>query len=168
MLRDASSPVVPGVEVGESFRLADASTRPSGIPAPSVSRTLHAELAAAGGAGADVLAAAGRLRDAPAGRDVLQRQADEPVIGVAGNGLQPGEDPCPDPFVAALPDRGRRAGEVRDGLIRAAEPQDLDELLEDDPVADPGPVTAQRMGRIVDRAGGQQRRKLLPQRLQQP
>ena len=37
---------------------------------------------------------------------------------------------------AAVPDRGGRAGAVGDRHVRAAETQDLDELLEDDPVTD--------------------------------
>ena len=131
-------------------RFAGASTRPSGIPAPSVSRDrFMPSLRRPAGLGARALAAAGRLGDAPVDREVGQQQADEPVIGVTGDGLQPREGAGLYPLVAALPDRGRRAGAVGDGLIRAAEPQDLDEFLEDDKVADPGPVTAQRMGRIV-------------------
>jgi hypothetical protein len=53
-------------------------------------------------------------------------------------------------------DRGGAAGAVGDRLAGAAEPQDLDELLEDDPVADPGPVAAQRVGRDVFRADAQE------------
>jgi hypothetical protein len=50
----------------------------------------------------------------------------------------------------------------------AAETQDLDELLEDDPVADPGPVAAQRVSGVIDRARRQKRGELVPEGLQQP
>jgi hypothetical protein len=49
---------------------------------------------------------------------------------------------------------------VSDAAVAAAEHQDLDELVEHDAVRDPGPVAAQR---VVDLAGGQQRRDLDPQ-----
>jgi len=52
---------------------------------------------------------------------------------------------------------------VGDAAIPAAEHQDLDELVEDDAVRDAGPMAAQR---VVDLAGGQQRRNLDPQGFQ--
>jgi hypothetical protein len=99
---------------------------------------------------------------------VTQQQADHAVVGVPGDLLQFREDPGPDPLVAALADRGGRAGAVGDRRIRAAEPQDLDQLLEDDPVGDPLPVAAQRVSGIIDRAVRQQRGELVPKRFQQP
>jgi hypothetical protein len=70
-------------------------------------------------------------------------------------------------------DRDDRVGEVEERVDdflapRAAEPQDLDELFEDDPVGDPRLVAAQRVRRVIDRAAGQQRGELVPQGLQQP
>jgi hypothetical protein len=62
------------------------------------------------------------------------------------------------------PDRGSRAVAVGDRRIRAAKPEDLDESFEDDPVADPPLVAAQRVSGIIDRAVGQQRGELVPQR----
>jgi hypothetical protein len=41
-----------------------------------------------------------------------------------------------DPLVAAAPQGGRRAGLVGDAAVAAAEDQDLDELVKDDPVGD--------------------------------
>ena len=64
--------------------------------------------------------------------------------------------------------RGGTAGAVGDGHIGAAEPQDLDEFFEDDPVRDPRLVAAQRVRRVIDRPVGQQRGELVPQRFQQP
>jgi hypothetical protein len=129
----------------------------------SCSRVSPVNRAAAGD-----LAAAGRLGDAAVDGQFLQDQAHDPVIGVAGDRLEPGEDPVPDPLVAAPADRGGAAAAVRDGLVRAAETQDLDELFEDDPAADPGPVAAQRVSGVVDGAVGQQGGKLVPEGLQQP
>jgi hypothetical protein len=47
--------------------------------------------------------------------------------------------------------------------VAAAEHQDLDELVEDDPVGDAAAVAAQR---VVDVAAGQQAGELDPQRFQ--
>ncbi len=113
-----------------------------------------------GRAAARAFPAAGGLGDAPVDGQVLQDQADDPVIGLPGDLLQLAEDPGLDPLVTALADRGGTAGAVGDRRIRAAEPQDLDELFEDDPVGDPRLVTAQRVRRVIDRAAGQQRREL--------
>jgi hypothetical protein len=120
------------------------------------------------GAAAGALPAAGGLGDAPVHGEIVQDQADDAVIGLPGDGLQLAEDPGLDPLVAAVPDRGGAAGAVGDRGIGAAEPQDLEELFEDDPVGDPGPVAAQRVRGSIDRAVGQQRGELVPQRFQQP
>jgi hypothetical protein len=108
-------------------------------------RPFHALFAAVDRAGAGAVPAAGSLGDAPVDGDVGQGQADDPVIGLPRDLLQRAEDPGLDPFVAAVPDRGGTAGAVGDRRVRAAEPQDLDELFEDDPVGDPRLVAAQRV-----------------------
>jgi hypothetical protein len=112
--------------------------------------------------------AAGRFGDAPVDGDAGQGQADDAVIGLPGDRLQVREDPVLDPFIAAFADRGGAAGAVGDRHIRAAEPQDLDELFEDDPVRDPRLVAARRVSRVIDGPAGQQRGELVPQRFQQP
>jgi hypothetical protein len=84
--------------------------------------------------------AAGRLRDAPVDREFPQNQSDDPVIGLAGDLLQLREDPGPDPLAAAPADGGGTARAVSYRLIRAAEPQHLDQLFENDPVGDPAAV----------------------------
>ena len=103
------------------------------------------ELAAVNRAAAGAVPAAGGLGDAPVDGQVLQHQADHAVIGLPGDLLQLREVPRPDPLVAPFADRGGPAGAVGDRRIGAAEPEDLDELLEDDAVADPGAVAAQRV-----------------------
>jgi hypothetical protein len=75
---------------------------------------LHALLAAVDRAAAGAFPAARSLGDAPVDRDFLQDQADDTVIGLQRDLLQAGEDPGLDPLVAAVPDRGRRAGAVGD------------------------------------------------------
>ena len=57
-------------------------------------------------------------------------------------------------------DRGGRAGGVGDLVVGGAQHQHLHELVEHDPVRDPRPVAAQRMG---DLALGKQRGELVPQ-----
>jgi hypothetical protein len=50
--------------------------------------------------------------------------------------LEFGEDAEPDPLVVAVADRSGRAGRVGDRLVGAAESQEQQHLVEDDPVAD--------------------------------
>jgi hypothetical protein len=119
-----------------------------------------------GGSGA--FTPAGGFGDAAVDGDVLQEQSDDAVVGVAGDAGQRGEHAEGDPFVAAVPDRGRRAGGVGDALIRAAEPQDLQELVEHDPVGDPAAVTPPRMGRHERLSRRQQRGELVPQGVGKP
>jgi hypothetical protein len=69
---------------------------------------------------------------------------------------------------AAFPDRGGAAVAVGDRLVPAAEPQDLDQLFEDGPVADPGPMAAQRVSGVIDGTAGKKRGELVPGGLQQP
>ena len=110
----------------------------------------------------------GALAMHPSTARVFQGQADDPVMGLPRDLLQLAEDPGLDPLVTAVPDRGGTAGAVGDRRIGAAEPQDLDEFFEDDPVGDPRLVAAQRVRGGVDRAVGQQCGELVPEGLQQP
>jgi hypothetical protein len=119
-------------------------------------------------AAAGAFAAAGRFGDAPVDQDVLQFQADDAVIGFPRDGLQLLEDAQFYPLVAAPADRGGAAGAVRDPFAGAVEAACLEKLFEDDPVRDPGPVAAQRVGGVIAGPVGQQRGKLVPQRFDQP
>jgi hypothetical protein len=94
---------------------------------------------------------------------VRQFQAEQLVRG--GQHLQAESfgDPGGDPFVAAAAQGGGRAALVGDAAVAAADHQDLDELVEHDPVGDAGAVAAERMG---VGAGGQQRRHLDPERFE--
>jgi hypothetical protein len=47
-------------------------------------------------------------------------------------------------------------------------PADQEQFLEHDPVRDPGPMAAQRVGGVIGRPRGKKRGKLVPQRFQQP
>jgi hypothetical protein len=91
-------------------------------------------LAAVHRAWAGGLAAAGRLGDAPIHRQVLQLQAEQPVVGAKHRTPKPVGKAQGDPLVAAAAQRRRRAGLVGDAALAAAKDQDLDELVEDDPV----------------------------------
>jgi hypothetical protein len=82
---------------------------------------------------------------------VLQLQAEQPVVGAKHRQPQPVGKAEGDPLVAAAAQRGRRAGLVGDAAVAAAEDQDLNELVEDDPVGDAAAVAAER---VVDLAGG--------------
>jgi hypothetical protein len=94
---------------------------------------------------------------------VLQLQAEQPVIGIKHRQAQLLGKAEGDPLVAAAAQGGRRAGLVGDAAVAAAKDQDLDELVEDDPVGDAAPVAAER---VVDLTSGQQRGELDPQWLQ--
>jgi hypothetical protein len=124
-------------------------------------RALEALLAAVHGAGSGDLAAAGCLGGAAVHRQLLQLQAEQLVIGAQHQQAQLLGDPGGDPFVAAAAQRGRRAAVVGDAAVAAAEHQDLDELVEDDPVGDARTVAAERAGVVM----GGQRGELDPQRL---
>jgi hypothetical protein len=76
---------------------------------------------------------------------VRQLQAEQLVIGGQHEQAQLLGDPGGDPFVAAAAQGGGRAGVVGDAAIPAAEHQDLDELVEHNPVGDAGAVAAERM-----------------------
>lgn len=69
--------------------------------------------------------------------------------------LEPVEGSQGDPLVAAGAEGGGRSGGVGDGLIGAAEPQELKEFVEDDPVVDAWAVTAQGVVGVIARRVGQ-------------
>jgi hypothetical protein len=56
-----------------------------------------------------------------------------------------GHGPGVDPFVAPAPERGRRYRRIGDAVVGAAKDEDLDEMVDDDPVGHPGPMAAKRM-----------------------
>src|SRR4029450_11369212 len=80
-----------------------------------------------------------------------QLQAEQLVIGGQHEQAQLLGDAGADPFIAAAAQGGGRAGAVSDPAVAAAEDQDLDELVEHDPVRDAGPVAAQRMVDLTSR-----------------
>jgi hypothetical protein len=126
-------------------------------------RALEALLAAVYRAWAGGLAAAGRLGGAAVHGQLLQLQAEQPVVGAKRRTAQLLGHAGGDPFIPAAAQGGRRAGVVGDPAVAAAKHQDLDELVEHDPVGDAGAVAAQRMGVL---AVGQQRGDLDPQGFQ--
>jgi hypothetical protein len=91
---------------------------------------------------------------------VFQFQREQPVVGAKHRQPEPVGEAEGDPLVAAAAQRGRRAGVVGDAAVAAAEHQNLDELVEDDPVGDARAVAAEW---VVDLAGGQQGGELEPQ-----
>ena len=97
--------------------------------------------------------AAGGFVDRPVDAHISQLQAHDAVPGGERLGGYLVEHPSSDPFVAAGPQRGVRhlvAQQDLHGLPRATQHQPPDDALQAQPVAHPGPVTAQRM--IVGRA----------------
>jgi hypothetical protein len=83
---------------------------------------------------------------------VLQFQPEQPVVGAKHRAPQPVGQAQADPLVTAAAQGGRRAGVVGDATVAAAEDQDLDELVEHDPVGMRGPTPAAR-DRPCPRAG---------------
>jgi hypothetical protein len=67
---------------------------------------------------------------------VLGFQAEQPLVGAEHRQARLLGHPGGDPLVAAAPQGGRRAGGIGDAAVAAAEHQDLDERVEDDPVGD--------------------------------
>jgi hypothetical protein len=116
-------------------------------------------------AAAGDLAAAGCLGDASVYRQIGQVEADHAVVGIPRDAFQAGHDPGRDPFVAAATEGALGAGVVGDPLVSAAEHQDLDELVEHDPIRDTRSVAAQRMGVV---AFGEHRGELVPDGFDQP
>lgn len=95
-------------------------------------------------------------------------ETDDAVVDTERDLLQLREHAQAYPLVAAVADRGGRAGGVCDRFVRAAEPEDLEQFLEDEPVADPASVAAQRMALIKLGPLWQQGGKLVPERFGQP
>jgi hypothetical protein len=126
-------------------------------------RAFQALLAAVDRARPGDLAAAGRLDDAPVDGQVLQLKAEQPLVGGKHRQAQLFGHPGVDPLVAAAAQGGGRAGVIGDAAVAAAEHQDLDELVEHQPVGDAPAVAAQR---VVDGADRQQGGDLDPQRFQ--
>jgi hypothetical protein len=85
-------------------------------------------------AGPGNLAAAGRLGDAAVDGQLLQVQAEQPVIGGQHRQTQLFGHAGADPLIPAAAQGTRRAGGIGDPAITAAEHQDLDELVENDAV----------------------------------
>ena len=108
------------------------------------------------------LSAAGRLGDAAVHHDVIELQTDEPVVTILGDLGQLVHHPENDPLVAAAAQGGGRTAGVRDAPVGAAEYGDLDELVEDEAVGDPGAVAAQR---VAPRACRQEGGELVPEGL---
>jgi hypothetical protein len=94
---------------------------------------------------------------------VVQAQAEQLVVGGQHGQAQLLGDAGADPLIPSPAQGGRRAAVVGDAAIPAAEHQDLDELVEHQPVSDARAVAAQRVG---DLAGGQQRGDLDPEGFQ--
>ncbi|GAA2693796.1 hypothetical protein GCM10009864_80700 [Streptomyces lunalinharesii] len=99
---------------------------------------------------------------------MIEGETDDPVVGIQRDLFEPGEDAESDPLVTAAADSGGRASRVGDRFVRAAETQELQELVEDDPVADTPAVAAERMVRVKIRPAGKQDRELVPERFCQP
>ena len=151
-----------GASSGESWRLAPATWHPIGIPsAPGHQRALGALLGAVHRGLSGGLAPARGFDDAPVDNDVVELEADDLVVGLEAQVLQAGEDASGDPLIAATAHGGGRAGGIGDLVVGGAQHEYLDELVEHEPVGDPGPVAAQGM---VIGPLGQQRGELDPQR----
>jgi hypothetical protein len=93
---------------------------------------------------------------------VVKLQAEQPVVGAKHRAPKPVGKAQGDPLVTAAAQGGRRAGGVGDPAVAAAEHQDLDELVEHDPVSHARAMAAEW---VVDLAGGEQGGDLNPQRL---
>ena len=122
--------------------LAGAGTRPRDAPASVATERFRPCLRRSTGLG-PASAAAGRLGGAPIHRQVLELQAEQLVIG-GSTATGPVGNPS-----AIHSSRRRRAWSpsrwVGDAAVAAAEHQDLDELVEHDPVSDAGAVAAERV-----------------------
>ena len=122
-------------------------------------RALEPLFAPIHGAATRHLATAWRLGDAAIDRHVVQLQADHPVVGGQGEGIQGIDDPGGDPLVPATPQCGRRAGGVGNAPIGTAEDQHLDEFVEDDAIRNATAMTTERMEHGAD---GEEGGKLVP------
>ena len=90
--------------------------------------------------------------DAPVDNDVVELEADDLVVGLEAQVLQAGEDASGDPLIAATAHGGGRAGGIGDLVVGGAQHEYLDELVEHEPIRDPGPVAAQGDGDRAARA----------------
>src|SRR5215212_3310457 len=122
-------------------------------------RTLEASFAPVHGVSSRLLPTARGLGDAAIHRYLRKLQADEAVVSHKGDLPEPLHQSELYPFVAPPTQGALRAGTVGDPLVGAAEGQDLDQFLEDEPVGDARAVAAQRMSGL---AFGQEDTKLLP------
>ena len=104
---------------------------------------------------------AGGFDDAPVHTQIFQIQPDEVVVELQAQLLELEEDAGVDRLVPAGPQGGRRAGRVGDLGVGGTEDEDLDELVEDNPVRNPWPVTTPRVGHLTNR---DQRGKLVPEK----
>ena len=75
-------------------------------------------------------------------------KAEQAVVGAEDEQAQLLGNTKGDPLVATATQGGRWTGVVGNAAVAGAEDQDLDELVEDDPVGDARAVAAQRMGVI--------------------
>src|SRR3954452_15305003 len=99
-----------GRSSGESLRCAPATTQPIGIPAASTSRErLVPCLPRSTGDPPAASPPHGALTMQPSTVTVTEVEADDAVVGLQGDLLEPFEDPGGDPLIASLADRGRRA-----------------------------------------------------------
>src|SRR4029453_6822271 len=100
------------------------------------------------------LAAARRLGDAPVHGQVLELETVHAVIGGQHRQAELLGHPGAEPLIPAATQGGRRTGVIGNAAIAAAEHQDLDELVEHQPVSDAGPVAASGWGtwRVGSRA----------------
>jgi hypothetical protein len=86
------------------------------------------------------------------------------VVALTCCGFQTVHDPGLDPLIAATSQRGCRASAVGMAPVPGAKDQDVDQQIEDHPVRDPRPVTAQR---VLVAALRQQGGELFPNGLDQ-
>jgi len=84
------------------------------------------------------LAATGSLDDAAIVGGIARVESDQTVVGFQCDVLEPIEDPGLDPLVTPLADRGRRARAVGDPSVPGAVDQDLDQLVQRNPIGYPG------------------------------
>jgi hypothetical protein len=98
-------------------------------------------------------------RYAPVYRQIRKLQPDETVIGIEGDLPESIHHPELDPLVAPATQRALRARSIGDPPVGTSEHQDLDQLLEDDPLWDAPPVASERMVGLVL---GQEGTELLP------
>lgn len=108
------------------------------------------------------LPAAGSLDDAAIDNQVFQLEADDSVVGFEADLFKIEEDPGGDPFIPAASVSAGRAGGVADLFVGGAQDQDLDELVENHPVADAWTVTTLGVGDVPFR---DQRLELVPEGL---